>query len=338
MYFPNCLCLKNKNNMLNYHQEGVIMKKISIVVPCYNEEESLPLFYKEVNKVTETMKAKAEFEFVFVNDGSKDNTLEELRNLAKKDKRVRYISFSRNFGKEAGMLAGLENATGDYITTMDADLQDPPTLLEEMFDTLESGEYDCCATKSTNRKGYSFLRKTFTKWFYDIIGKISKTEMVPGARDFRLMTRQMVDAIISMREYNRYSKGLFSFVGFKTKWIDFEIEDRAAGTSKFNFWKLFSYAIEGIVAFSTAPLVFAALVGVIFCFIAFILIIFIIVKTLVWGDPVGGWPSMACIMFFVGGIQLFCTGIIGEYLAKTYLEAKHRPVYIVKETEKDLKK
>ena len=314
------------------------MKKISIVVPCYNEEESLPLFYKEVNKVTETMKAKAEFEFVFVNDGSKDNTLEELRNLAKKDKRVRYISFSRNFGKEAGIYAGLENATGDYITTMDADLQDPPTLLEEMFDTLESGEYDCCATKSTNRKGYSFLRKTFTKWFYDIIGKISKTEMVPGARDFRLMTRQMVDAIISMREYNRYSKGLFSFVGFKTKWIDFEIEDRAAGTSKFNFWKLFSYAIEGIVAFSTAPLVFAALVGVIFCFIAFILIIFIIVKTLVWGDPVGGWPSMACIMFFVGGIQLFCTGIIGEYLAKTYLETKHRPVYIVKETEKDLKK
>ena len=338
MYFPNCLCLKNKNNMLNYHQEGVIMKKISIVVPCYNEEESLPLFYKEVNKVTEKMKAKAEFEFVFVNDGSKDNTLEELRNLAKKDKRVRYISFSRNFGKEAGMLAGLENATGDYITTMDADLQDPPTLLEEMFDTLESGEYDCCATKSTNRKGYSFLRKTFTKWFYDIIGKISKTEMVPGARDFRLMTRQMVDAIISMREYNRYSKGLFSFVGFKTKCIDFEIEDRAAGTSKFNFWKLFSYAIEGIVAFSTAPLVFAALVGVIFCFIAFILIIFIIVKTLVWGDPVGGWPSMACIMFFVGGIQLFCTGIIGEYLAKTYLETKHRPVYIVKETEKNLKK
>lgn len=338
MYFPNCLCLKNKNNMLNYHQEGVIMKKISIVVPCYNEEESLPLFYKEANKVTEKMKAKAEFEFVFVNDGSKDNTLEELRNLAKKDKRVRYISFSRNFGKEAGMLAGLENATGDYITTMDADLQDPPTLLEEMFDTLESGEYDCCATKSTNRKGYSFLRKTFTKWFYDIIGKISKTEMIPGARDFRLMTRQMVDAIISMREYNRYSKGLFSFVGFKTKWIDFEIEDRAAGTSKFNFWKLFSYAIEGIVAFSTAPLVFAALVGVIFCFIAFILIIFIIVKTLVWGDPVGGWPSMACIMFFVGGIQLFCTGIIGEYLAKTYLETKHRPVYIVKETEKDLKK
>lgn len=314
------------------------MKKISIVVPCYNEEESLPLFYEEVNKVTEHMKKKAEFEFVFVNDGSKDKTLEELRKLAKKDKRVRYISFSRNFGKEAGMLAGLEHATGDYITTMDADLQDPPTLLEEMFDTLETGEYDCCATKSTNRKGYSFLRKTFTKWFYDIIGKISKTEMVPGARDFRLMTKQMVDAIISMKEYNRYSKGLFSFVGFNTKWIDFEIEDRQAGVSKFNFWKLFSYAIEGIVAFSTAPLVIAALVGIIFCMIAFILIIVIIVKTLVWGDPVGGWPSMVCIMFFVGGIQLFCTGIIGEYLAKTYLETKHRPVYIIKETEQDMKK
>jgi len=314
------------------------MKKISIVVPCYNEEESLPLFYEEVNKVTELMKKKAEFEFVFVNDGSKDKTLEKLRELAKKDSRVRYISFSRNFGKEAGMLAGLEHATGDYITTMDADLQDPPALLDEMFDTLESGEYDCCATKSTNRKGYSFLRKTFTKWFYSIIGKISKTEMIPGARDFRLMTRQMVDAIISMKEYNRYSKGLFSFVGFDTKWIEFELEERVAGDTKWNFWKLFAYAIEGIVAFSTTPLVFAALLGIIFCFIAFLIIIFIIVKTLVWGDPVGGWPSMVCIMFFVGGIQLFCTGIIGEYLAKTYLETKHRPVYIVKETEKDIKK
>ena len=314
------------------------MKKISIVVPCYNEEESIPLFYEEVSKVVEKMKSKCTFEFIFINDGSKDKTLEELRKLAKKDKDVRYISFSRNFGKEAGMLAGLEAATGDYITTMDVDLQDPPTLLEEMFDTLETGEYDCCATKSTNRDGYSFLRKIFTKWFYKIIGKMSKTEMVPGARDFRLMTRQMVDAIISMQEYNRYSKGLFSFVGFNTKWIEFNIVDRAAGKSKFNFWKLFSYAIEGIVAFSTTPLVFSALVGVIFCIISFIMIIFIIVKTLIWGDPVGGWPSMVCIMFFVGGIQLFCTGIIGEYLSKTYLETKKRPIYIVKETEKDLKK
>ena len=311
------------------------MKKISIVVPCYNEEESLPLFYEEMRKITKQMEEKATFEFVFVNDGSRDKTLDILRKFARMDQRVRYISFSRNFGKEAGIYAGLEAATGDYVTTMDADLQDPPTLLDEMFDTLESGEYDCCATKSTNRKGYSFLRKVFTKWFYAIIGKMSKTEMVPGARDFRLMTRQMVDAILSMKEYNRYSKGIFSFVGFNTKWIEFNIEDRQAGSSKFNFWKLFSYAIEGIVAFSTAPLIFAALVGVIFCIIAFILIVVIIVKTLIWGDPVGGWPSMACIMFFVGGLQLLCTGIIGEYLAKTYLETKGRPIYIVKETEKD---
>ena len=314
------------------------MKKISIVVPCYNEEESIPAFYEEMKKITLKMQDKCDFEFVFVNDGSKDKTLDILRKLSRMNDKVRYISFSRNFGKEAGMLAGLEAATGDYVTTMDVDLQDPPELLEEMFDTLESGKYDCCATKSTNRKGYGFFRKIFTKWFYTIIGKISKTEMVPGARDFRLMTRQMVDAILSMKEYNRYSKGLFSFVGFNTKWIDFEITDRHAGVSKFNFWKLFSYAIEGIVAFSTTPLVFAALMGVILCFLAFIMIIVIVVKTLVWGDPVGGWPSMICIMSFLSGIQLFCTGIIGEYLAKTYLETKHRPVYIVKETEKDLDK
>ncbi len=315
------------------------MKKVSIVVPCYNEEESLPLFYEEMRKIVKQMQDKCEFEFVFVNDGSKDKTLEILRKFARMDSKVRYISFSRNFGKEAAMYAGLEASTGDYVTTMDADLQDPPELLEEMFDTLEaSDEYDCVAAKSTSRVGYSFLRKTFTKWFYNIICKISKTEMVPGGRDFRLMNRQMVNAILSAKEYNRYSKGLFSFVGFNTKWIDFEITDRQAGVSKFNFWKLFSYAIEGIVAFSTTPLVFAALMGIILCFVAFIMIIVIVVKTLVWGDPVGGWPSMICIMSFLSGIQLFCTGIIGEYLAKTYLETKHRPVYIVKETEKDLDK
>ena len=314
------------------------MKKISIVVPCYNEEESIPLFYEEMKKITAKMSDRCDFEFVFVNDGSKDKTLEILRRLARMNDKVRYISFSRNFGKEAGMLAGLEAATGDYITTMDVDLQDPPELLEEMFETLESGEYDCCATKSTNRKGYGFFRKIFTKWFYSIIGKISKTEMVPGARDFRLMTRQMVDAILSMREYNRYSKGLFSFVGFETKWIDFQITDRQKGESKYSLWKLFTYAIEGIVAFSTAPLAFAALMGIILCFVAFVMIIVIVVKTLIWGDPVGGWPSMICIMSFLSGIQLFCTGIIGEYLAKTYLETKKRPVYIIKETEKDLDK
>ena len=314
------------------------MKKISIVVPCYNEEESLPLFYKAVDKITDKMKKKATFEFVFVNDGSRDKTLEILRDLAKKDNRVRYISFSRNFGKEAGMFAGLENATGDYVTTMDADLQDPPELLEEMFDTLESGEYDCCATKSTSRNGYSFFRKLFTGWFYKIIGKLSKTEMVPGARDFRLMTRKMVDAVISMKEYNRYSKGLFSFVGFRTKWIEFENQERVAGTTKWNFWKLFTYAIDGIVGFSTQPLLIAAFLGVLFCLIAFIMIVVIIVKTLAFGDPVSGWPSLACIIFLVGGVNLFCTGIIGEYLAKVYLEVKERPIYIVAETEKDMKK
>ncbi len=314
------------------------MKKISIVVPCYNEEESLPIFYKAIAKITDKMKKKATFEFVFVNDGSRDKTLEILRDLAKKDNRVRYISFSRNFGKEAGMFAGLENATGDYVTTMDADLQDPPELLEEMFDTLESGEYDCCATKSTSRNGYSFFRKLFTGWFYKIIGKLSKTEMVPGARDFRLMTRKMVDAVISMKEYNRYSKGLFSFVGFRTKWIEFENQERVAGTTKWNFWKLFTYAIDGIVGFSTQPLLIAAFLGVLFCLIAFIMIVVIIVKTLAFGDPVSGWPSLACIIFLVGGVNLFCTGIIGEYLAKVYLEVKERPIYIVAETEKDIKK
>lgn len=309
------------------------MKKISVVVPCYNEEESIFLLYEQLDNTAKKMKKLANFEFLFVNDGSKDKTLELCRDLAKKDKRVKYLSFSRNFGKEAAMLAGLEHATGDYITTIDADLQDPPYLIEEMFHILETTDYDCCATKSVNRKGYSFLRKTFTKWFYKIIGKLSKTEMIEGARDFRLMTRQMVNAIISIKEYNRYSKGLYSFVGFKTKWIEFQIEDRIAGNSKFNFWKLFTYAIEGIVSFSTAPLIFSTFVGIIFCIISFLMIGIIIIKTLVWGDPVGGWPSLVCILFFISGIQLFCIGIIGEYLAKTYLETKKRPIYIIKETE-----
>lgn len=310
------------------------MEKISIIVPCYNEEETIPLFYKEISKTIEKMKKQVTFELIFVNDGSKDKTLEQCRTLAKQDKKVRYVSFSRNFGKEAAMLAGLEYATGDYITTMDVDLQDPPYLLEEMYRSIKEEGFDCVATKSTSRNGYSFFRKIFTKWYYSIIGKISKTEMVAGARDFRLMTRQMVDAILSMKEYNRYSKGLFSFVGFDTKWIEFENQERVAGTTKWNFWKLFSYALDGITAFSTAPLVLASILGILFCFIAFILILIIILKTLIWGDPVSGWPSLVCIIFFVSGIQLFCTGIIGQYLSKTYLETKNRPVYIVKETEK----
>lgn len=308
------------------------MKKISIVVPCYNEEESLPYFYDEVEKIVK--KIKAEIEYVFVNDGSRDNTLKILKFLAKKDKRVKFISFSRNFGKEAAILAGLEYSTGDYVTTMDADLQDPPELLLDMYDALENEDYDICAAKSKSRNGYSFFRKLFTGWFYKIIEKISKTEMVDGARDFRLMRRVVVDSVISMQEYNRYSKGLFSFVGFKTKWLEFENRERVAGNTKWNFWKLFAYAIEGIVAFSTAPLIMAALLGVILCFISFIMILFIIGKTLIFGDPVSGWPSLVCIIFFLSGVQLFATGIIGEYLAKTYLETKKRPIYIIRETEK----
>lgn len=307
------------------------MKKISIVVPCYNEQEALPLFYKEIIKISEKLD-DYEFEFVLVNDGSRDNTDIVMMDLAKKDKRVKYVLFSKNFGKEAAMYAGLELASGDYITIMDADLQDPPSLLPKMIHSIEVEGYDCVATKSTSRNGYSFLRKTFTNWFYKIIAKISKTEMVAGARDYRLMTRQMVDSIISMKEYNRYSKGLFSFVGFKTKWIDFENQERVAGTTKWNFWKLFSYALDGIVGFSTAPLIISSIVGVLFCLISFIMIIFIIIKTLVFGDPTSGWPSLVCIIFFVSGIQLFCLGIMGQYLSKMYLEVKARPIYIIKDT------
>lgn len=310
------------------------MKKLSIIVPCFNEEESIPYFYDEVKKVTKNMDIK--LELIFVDDGSRDKTLEVIKSKTD-DKEVKYISFSRNFGKEAAMYAGLSMASGDYVTIMDVDLQDPPSLLPGMVRLIEEEGYDCVATKSTSRNGYSFLRKTFTKWFYDIIGKMSKTEMVPGARDYRLMTRQMVEAVLSMKEYNRYSKGLFSFVGFKTKWIEFENKERVAGTTKWNFWKLFSYALDGIVGFSTAPLTMAAFIGVLFCLIAFIMIIVIIVKTLAFGDPTSGWPSLACIIFMVSGIQLLCLGVIGEYLAKMYLEVKQRPIYIIKESNVDKK-
>jgi len=264
-------------------------------------------------------------------------TLEILRNLAKEDKHVRYISFSRNFGKEAGVLAGLKSSRGDYIVMMDVDLQDPPHLLIEMYEELQKKEYDCVATRSVSRNGYSFIRKFFTKMYYKIINKISKTPIVDGARDFRMMTRQMVDAILSLEEYNRYSKGIFSWVGFNTKWITFENSERIAGTSKWNFWKLLAYSIESIVGFSTMPLLISSIVGVLFCLISFIIIIFIIIRTLIYGDPVAGWPSLVCIIFLISGIQLFCLGIMGQYLSKTYLETKNRPVYIVKETEKDVK-
>ena len=310
------------------------MDKISVVVSCYNEEESLPLFYKEMERVRKEDFQDVEFEYIFVNDGSKDNTLKEIKNLRENDSKVRYISFSRNFGKEAAMFAGLEAAEGDYITLMDADLQDPPSLLRQMYDYIKNDGYDCIGTRRVTRKGEPPIRSFFARIFYKLINKMSKVEMVDGARDYRLMTRQMVDAILQLKEYNRYSKGLFSFVGFNTKWIEYENVERVAGETKWSFWKLFKYAIEGITAFSTTPLIISSVIGLLFCLISFLLIIFIIIRTLIYGDPTSGWPSMVCIIFFVSGVQLFSLGIIGQYLSKTYLEVKHRPIYIVKETEK----
>ena len=310
------------------------MKKLSVVVSCFNEEEALALFYKEINVVSLKMKY-LDFEFIFVDDGSSDNTLKIIKKLRRKDKRVRYISFSRNFGKEASMYAGLEASKGDYVTLMDADLQDPPYMLEEMYSIIKNDEFDCVGTRRVTRKGEPLIRSFFARMFYRIINKISDIEMVDGARDYRLMTRQVVNSIISLKEYNRYSKGLFSFVGYKTRWLEYENVERVAGETKWSFWKLFIYAIDGICAFSTKPLVISVVIGFLFCFISFIMIIFIIIRTLLYGDPVSGWPSMVCIIFMVSGIQLFCMGIMGEYLSKTYLETKKRPIYIVKESSKD---
>lgn len=313
--------------------KGEDMKKISLVVPCYNEQEVIKLFYDEVQKIKKDFK-NVSFEIIFVNDGSKDRTLELMRELSKNDD-VRYVSFSRNFGKEAAMYAGLEASTGDYVAIMDADLQDPPALLKEMYEILESKEYDSVATRRVTRKGEPVIRSFFARLYYKIINKISKTEIVDGARDFRLMTRQMVDSVLSLKEYNRFSKGIFSWVGYRTKWLEYENVERAAGETKWSFWKLFLYSLESIVAFSTVPLSIASVMGILFCFVAFIIIIFIIVRTLMFGDPTSGWPSMVCIMFFIGGVQLLCLGIMGQYLSKTYLEVKKRPIYIVAETEKD---
>ena len=311
------------------------MKKISLVVPCYNEQEVIKLFYKEIQKIKKDFK-NVSFEIIFVNDGSKDKTLEIIRELSKNDD-VRYLSFSRNFGKEAAMYAGLEASTGDYVAVMDADLQDPPALLHEMYEILESGEYDSVATRRVTRKGEPVIRSFFARMYYKIINKISKTEIVDGARDYRLMSRKMVDAVLSVQEYNRFSKGIFSWVGFRTKWLEYENAKRAAGESKWSFGKLFLYSLDSIVAFSTVPLSIASVMGILFCFVAFLMIIFVTVRTLMYGDPTSGWPSMVCIMFFIGGVQLLCIGIIGQYLSKTYLEVKKRPIYIVAETEKDKK-
>ena len=311
------------------------MKKITVIVPCYNEQEAIPFFYDEIVKISKIMENDAEFEYLFINDGSKDKTIDVLRELAKKDERVKYVSFSKNFGKEAAMYAGLEKSSGDYIAVMDVDLQDPPELLVQMFQDLESGEYDCVATRRVSRKGEPPIRSLFAKLFYSMINKISKTEIVDGARDYRLMTRQMVDAILEVKEYNRFSKGIFSWVGFNTKWLEYENVERRAGETKWSFWKLLKYSLDGIVAFSTVPLSIASVLGLLLCFIAFVLIIVIVVKTLAFGDPVAGYPSLMCVILFVGGVQLFCMGILGKYLSKTYLETKKRPIYLVKEENID---
>lgn len=307
------------------------MDKISIIVPCYNEEKSLPLFYKELLKHINSFE-NTEFEFLFVNDGSSDNTLAVIKDLLKNDSRIKYISFSRNFGKEAAIYAGLEKSTGDFVTLMDADLQDPPSLLIDMYKSVTEENYDAVGTRRTTRKGEPIIRSFFAKMFYKIINKMAKLEMVDGARDYIFMKRIVVDSILSLKEYNRYSKGLFSFVGFHVKWIEYENIKRVAGETKWSFWKLMSYALEGITAFSTTPLILSSLIGLLFCLVSFIFIVIIIIKTLVLGDPTSGWPSLVCIIFMVSGIQLFSLGIIGQYLSKTYLEVKKRPIYIIKDT------
>ncbi len=306
---------------------------LSVIVPCFNEEEALPLFEKEINKVSEKIREDfdMDMEYIYIDDGSSDQTLRILKEFHAKDPANRYVSFSRNFGKEAAMYAGLKASKGDYVVLMDVDLQDPPSLLPEMLGYVVSGEYDSVATRRSTRKGEPRLRSWFAKKFYQIINKASDTEIVDGARDYRLMTRQMVNAILELSEYNRFSKGIFSWVGFQTKYLEYENVSRSAGQTKWNFHKLFMYALDGIVGFTTSPLLFAAWTGFIFFILSILGIIFVIVRKLLFGDPTSGWPSLVCIILFISGVQLLCSGIMGEYLAKTYLEVKNRPIYIEKE-------
>lgn len=307
------------------------MSLLSVIIPCYNEEENITFFYNEFIKNQSFFEEKGmEFELLYVDDGSVDGTVAEVKKLHERDERAHLVSFSRNFGKEAAMYAGLQKAKGDYVVIMDADLQDPPSLLPEMFSYLSEG-YDSVATRRVSRKGEPPVRSFFARRFYKLMKKISKTEIMDGARDYRLMTRQMVDAILSMKEYNRFTKGIFGWVGFKTKWIEYENVERLKGETKWNFWKLLIYSFEGITAFSTMPLLLASVVGVLFCILAFLMIVFIIVRKLIYGDPVSGWPSLVCIILMTSGVQFFCTGILGQYLAKTYMEVKNRPIYLVKE-------
>lgn len=307
-------------------------EKISLIVPCYNEEEALPIFYREATIVMNEM--DCEYEFIFVNDGSKDKTLELLRRLAAEDEHVTYLSFSRNFGKEAGMYAGFCNASGDYVAVMDADMQDPPALLSQMLELLRSGEYDSVATRRVDRKGEPPIRSWFARRFYELINAISDTDVVDGARDFRLMKREMVDAIVAMGEYNRFSKGIFGWVGFRTYWLPYENVERVAGETKWSFWGLLRYAIDGIINFSQSPLDIASIFGLLMTGVSACSLIFIVVRKLIFGDPVAGWASTICAMIFIGGVQMFCIGIMGKYIAKIYLETKRRPHFIVSESNR----
>ncbi|MFW3652902.1 glycosyltransferase family 2 protein [Vagococcus fluvialis] len=312
------------------------MTLLSIVVPCYNEEKTILSFYQEVMKIKEQM-PPLNFEFIFVNDGSSDNTLKQLKILENKDpKQVKYLSFSRNFGKEAALYAGLKHATGDLITVMDADLQDPPSLLPKMYRLITEQNYDCIGTRRKNREGEPKIRSFFAKKFYKIINKISDVQIVDGARDFRLMTRQMVDAILELQEYNRFSKGLFSWVGFDTFYLEYENVERQEGKSSWSFGQLFMYSLDGIIAFSEFPLIISAVVGMLSFILAIIALIFIVIRALIFGDPTSGWPSLVCIILALGGLQLFCLGILGQYLGKTFLETKKRPIYILKEKSDSL--
>ena len=313
------------------------METISIIIPCYNEEEAIPVYYetmvRQMNEMEEQQ--KVQFELIFVDDGSKDHSLFEMRRLAQKDMRCRYLSFSRNFGKEAAMYAGFCNSDGDYAAVMDADMQDPPSLLPEMLNCLETEDYDSVATRRVSRIGEPPIRSFFARKFYKLINKISDADIVDGARDFRLMRKEMVDSIVSMCEYNRFSKGIFGWIGFKTKWIQYENVNRIAGETKWNFWGLVKYAIDGIINFSETPMSFASGLGIFLTILSFIMVIFIIIRKAIFGDPVAGWPSLACIIIFIAGLQFLCMGIMGKYMAKTYLEVKNRPHYIISETNKE---
>ena len=308
------------------------MQLLSLIVPCYNEEENIVDFYDEVLKQEPFFKGKGvELEFLYIDDGSRDETAKKVRALHERDGRVHLVRFSRNFGKEAAIYAGLQKARGDLVALLDCDLQDPPALLPDMYTAITEEGFDSVATRRVSRKGEPPIRSFFARGFYRLINRMSKTEIVDGARDYRMMTRPFVDAILSLSERNRFSKGIFSWVGFDTKWLEYENIERRKGETKWSFWKLVAYAIEGIVGFTTAPLTFAAFMGVLFCVLALIFIIFIIVRKLLFGDPTSGWPSLVCIISLVSGVQLFCLGIVGQYLAKTYMEVKNRPIYLIKD-------